>query len=238
MDKLQGGYSMNQLQTFKNELFEVAAKIENDQILFDVEQVARSLGIVDVKNGVKYVRWNRVNSYLPKNSPQVAKGDFIPEPLVYKLAFKASNEVAEQFQDWLAIEVIPTIRKTGQYGSPKILSEREQRIVSLELTLETAKRQDEMQKALNKHENKLLELSEKVDEQITLDHGEQRRLQKGIARRVYSFTDDKKEAGRLFKELHREIKDRFGVPSYKDVKRKELLTAINYIENWVPRKVS
>lgn len=169
---------MNQLQTFKNELFEVAAKIENDQILFDVEQVARSLGIVDVKNGVKYVRWNRVNSYLPKNSPQVAKGDFIPEPLVYKLAFKASNEVAEQFQDWLAIEVIPTIRKTGQYGSPKILSEREQRIVSLELTLETAKRQDEMQKALNKHENKLLELSEKVDEQITLDHGEQRRLQK------------------------------------------------------------
>ncbi|MFB8733859.1 hypothetical protein ACEQPO_07825 [Bacillus sp. SL00103] len=36
----------------------------------------------------------------------MGRGDFIPEPLVYKLAFKASNEVAEQFQDWLAIEVI------------------------------------------------------------------------------------------------------------------------------------
>lgn len=106
---------MNQLQTFKNDLFEVAAKVENDQILFDVEKVAKSLGIVDVKNGVKYVRWNRVNNYLPSISPQVAKGDFIPEPLVYKLAFKASNQVAEQFQDWLAIEVIPTIRKTGGY---------------------------------------------------------------------------------------------------------------------------
>ncbi|WP_420976979.1 phage antirepressor [Bacillus vallismortis] len=106
---------MNQLQTFKNDLFEVAAKVENEQILFDVEKVAKSLGIVDVKNGVKYVRWNRVNNYLPSNSPQVAKGDFIPEPLVYKLAFKASNQVAEQFQDWLAIEVIPTIRKTGGY---------------------------------------------------------------------------------------------------------------------------
>lgn len=106
---------MNQLQTFKNDLFEVAAKVENEQILFDVEKVAKSLGIVDFKNGVKYVRWNRVNNYLPSNSPQVAKGDFIPEPLVYKLAFKASNQVAEQFQDWLAIEVIPTIRKTGGY---------------------------------------------------------------------------------------------------------------------------
>ncbi|MEC1428823.1 ORF6C domain-containing protein [Bacillus sonorensis] len=229
---------MNQLQTFKNELFEVAARIENDQVLFDVEQVAKSLGFVETKNNKTYVRWRTINYYLKKHvSQDVAKGDFIPEPLVYKLSFKASNGVAEKFQDWLAIEVIPTIRKTGQYA-PKMLTEREQRIESLKLLLETSQRQDEMQKALSKHENKLLELNEKVDEQITLDHGEQRRLQKGIARRVYSFTDDKKEAGRLFKEIHREIKDRFGVASYKDVKRKELLTAINYIENWVPRKVS
>ncbi|MFT0800334.1 ORF6C domain-containing protein [Bacillus swezeyi] len=229
---------MNQLQTFKNDLFEVAAKIENDQILFDVEQVANSLGFRQNKNNKEYIRWETVNRYLNQYlSQDVGKGDFIPEPLVYKLAFKASNEVAEQFQGWLAIEVIPTIRKTGQYA-PKMLTEREQRIESLKLLIETSQRQDEMQKALNKHENKLLELNEKVDEQITLDHGEQRRLQKGVARRVYSFTDDKNEAARLFKELYREIKDRFGVSSYKDLKRKELLTAIKYIENWVPRKVS
>lgn len=230
---------MNQLQTFKNELFEVAAKIENDQILFDAEHVAKSLGFKQIKNNKEYIRWETVNRYLNKYlSQDVGKGDFLPEPLVYKLAFKASNEVAEQFQDWLAIEVIPTIRKTGQYGGPKVLSEREQRIESLKLLIETSQRQDEMQKAINKHENKLLELNEKVDEQITLDHGEQRRLQKGVARRVYQFTDDKKQAARLFKELYREIKDRFGVSSYKDLKRRELLTAIKYIENWVPRKVS
>ncbi|PAE70597.1 ORF6C domain-containing protein [Bacillus licheniformis] len=230
---------MNQLQTFKNELFEVAAKIENDQILFEAEHVAKSLGFKQIKNNKEYIRWETVNRYLNKYlSQDVGKGDFIPEPLVYKLAFKASNEVAEQFQDWLAIEVIPTIRKTGQYGGPKVLSEREQRIESLKLLIETSQRQDEMQRAINKHENKLLELNEKVDEQITLDHGEQRRLQKGVARRVYQFTDDKKQAARLFKELYREIKDRFGVSSYKDLKRRELLTAIKYIENWVPRKVS
>ncbi|WP_026699389.1 ORF6C domain-containing protein [Bacillus licheniformis] len=230
---------MNQLQTFKNELFEVAVKFENEQILFDAEHVAKSLGFKQIKSNKEYIRWETVNRYLNKYlSQDVGKGDFIPEPLVYKLAFKASNEVAEQFQDWLAIEVIPTIRKTGQYGGPKVLSEREQRIESLKLLIETSQRQDEMQKAINKHENKLLELNEKVDEQITLDHGEQRRLQKGVARRVYQFTDDKKQAARLFKELYREIKDRFGVSSYKDLKRRELLTAIKYIENWVPRKVS
>src|SRR5699024_5211265 len=90
---------------------------EGDQILFDAEQVARSLGFTTVaKSGNVTIRWSRVNSYLPSNSPQVAKGDLIPEPLVYKLAFKAQNEIAEKFQDWLAIDVIPSIRKTGSYG--------------------------------------------------------------------------------------------------------------------------
>ncbi|MED1304713.1 phage antirepressor KilAC domain-containing protein, partial [Bacillus pacificus] len=114
---------MNHLQKFKNEIFEVSAKFENGEVLFDVEQVAKSLGIVDSKNGRKYVRWNRVNSYLPKNSPQVAKGDLIPEPLVYKLTFKANNEIAETFQDWLAIEVLPSIRKHGAYMTDQALEQ-------------------------------------------------------------------------------------------------------------------
>ncbi|MES9730303.1 phage antirepressor KilAC domain-containing protein [Bacillus sp. AP50] len=113
---------MNRLQKFKNEIFEVSAKFENGEVLFDVEQVARCLGITRMKNDKVYVRWDRLNSYLPKHSPQVGKGDLIPEPLVYKLAFRASNDIAEQFQDWLAIEVIPSIRKHGAYMTPKTIN--------------------------------------------------------------------------------------------------------------------
>ena len=109
---------MNKLQIFENELFKVSAKTEGEQILFDVEQVAKCLGIVSKtdKNGTVYenVRWSRVNSFLPQVA-ELKKGDLIPEPLVYKLAFKAQNDVAEKFQDWLAVEVIPSIRKTGSY---------------------------------------------------------------------------------------------------------------------------
>ncbi|MDH6595817.1 ORF6C domain-containing protein [Bacillus aerius] len=229
---------MNNPQLFKNEMFEVSAKIENDLIIFDAEQVAKSLGFVQEKNNKQYIRWERVNEYLPENSPEVGRGDFIPEPLVYKLAFKASNEVAEQFQDWLAIEVIPSIRKNGHFGVPKPLTEREQRIESLKLLLETSQRQDELSKKISTHEKKILELDTKVDEQITLDHGEQRRIQKAVASRVYSFTEDGSERKRLFSELHREIKDRFAVSSYKDLKRKDMQVAVNYIVNWVPRRVS
>ena len=108
---------MNQMQIFNNRIFKVGVVVEDGSALFDAESVAQSLGITDFKNGRNYVRWARVNEYLGGNSPDVAKGDLIPESMVYKLAFKASNETAEKFQDWLAIEVIPQIRKTGSFQS-------------------------------------------------------------------------------------------------------------------------
>lgn len=104
----------NDLQIFRNGIFEITVKLENGECIFDVERVAKSLGITQMKNGVEYVRWERVNEYL-KFSPQVGKGDFIPESAVYKLAFKASNEIAEKFQNWIAIDILPAIRRTGQY---------------------------------------------------------------------------------------------------------------------------
>lgn len=117
---------MNQLKVFENDLFKVSAKQEGDQILFDAEQVARCLGFVSktYKNGTAYenVRWSRVNGFLPQVA-EIKSGDLIPEPLVYKLAFKASNDLAEKFQDWLAIEVIPAIRKHGAYMTPETIEQ-------------------------------------------------------------------------------------------------------------------
>ena len=88
----------------------------------NAEDVARGWGFVDEKNGVEYIRWNRINSYLKEFgfSPQVAKDDFLPENMVYRLGFKANNERAQAFQAKLADEILPAIRKTGSYTVPKL----------------------------------------------------------------------------------------------------------------------
>lgn len=113
---------MSNLQKFNNELFQLEVKAENGESLFNVESVARSLGFTTVAtSGNVTVRWARVNKYLGESSPQVGTGDFISEPMVYKLAFKANNEVAEKFQDWLAVEVLPSIRKNGMYATDELL---------------------------------------------------------------------------------------------------------------------
>ncbi|MGJ0714014.1 phage antirepressor KilAC domain-containing protein [Enterococcus raffinosus] len=103
-------------QKFENNLFQLEVKTENGESLFDVETVARSLGFTQIKNGKEYIRWETINKYLKKYLSQVVgKDDFISEPMVYKLAFKANNALAEKFQDWLATEVLPQIRRTGSY---------------------------------------------------------------------------------------------------------------------------
>nr|DAQ20596.1 MAG TPA: KilAC domain protein [Caudoviricetes sp.] len=89
----------------------------------NLEAVARGLGFTDTKNGVEYVRWNTVRSYLSAIcfSQEVAKDSYIPESVFYRLAMKAKNEVAEAFQAKIAEEVIPSIRKHGAYMTQETL---------------------------------------------------------------------------------------------------------------------
>lgn len=113
---------MSALQTFSNDMFSILIKQDNENNLFDLESVAKSLGFTQVKNGKQYVRWETINKYLGKYlSQEVGKGDFIPEPMVYKLAFKAGNSIAEKFQDWLAMDVLPSIRKHGLYATDNVI---------------------------------------------------------------------------------------------------------------------
>ncbi|WP_144533504.1 BRO family protein [Bacillus pumilus] len=235
---------MNQLQQiFNYQDQEVRTVIQDGQPWFVAKDVAEILGYANTKDAISshvdeedktIIQRSEMTTFeIPNRGLTV-----INESGLYSLILSSKMPDAKKFKRWVTSEILPTIRQTGQYGEPKVLTEREGQIQSLELLLDNLKRSAEMEQQINKHEKKILELNTKVDEQITLDHGEQRRVQKAIAIRVYSFTDDKKERNRLFKELHREIKDRFGVSSYKDVKRKDMLHAVNYIVNWVPRRVS
>lgn len=90
---------------------------ESGTAYLNAEDVARGFGFTESKSGVEYVRWRTVNHYLRGFgfSQDVAKDDFLPENMVYRLGFKASNEVAQRFQAVLADEVLPAIRRHGAY---------------------------------------------------------------------------------------------------------------------------
>jgi Rha family phage regulatory protein len=121
-------------------------------------------------------------------------------------------------------------RMENELRKPRALSQREQLIASMKLSLETAQELDQVK-------GEVKEVRMMIEQQITLDHGEQRRIQKAVGQKVYEIEADSTVRSKLFRELHREIKDRFGVASYKDIRRKDMQSALRYIEGWVPRKV-
>lgn len=86
-------------------------------VYLKLETVARGLGFTRIAaSGNEVIRWERVNGYLEEfGVPSCGHGDFIPENIFYRLAMKAKSETAEQFQAFVADEVLPSIRKHGAY---------------------------------------------------------------------------------------------------------------------------
>lgn len=115
----------NEVQVFSNGNIDLPVKEVDGQVYFEAEAAAIGLGISRKVNGKDYPRWERVNNYLyPQvGKAKISKGSWITEPEFYKLAFKASNDVAEKFQDWVATEVLPAIRKHGAYMTDQKIEE-------------------------------------------------------------------------------------------------------------------
>lgn len=144
------------------------------------------------------------------------------------LAMGFTGKEAIQFK----LKYIDAFNKMEQViNQPKVLTEKEQLRASMKLSLDTSEEVEVLKIEVN-------DLKEKVENQITIDHGEQRRLQKAVAIKVYELESIAELRPKLFREIYREIKDRFGVASYKDVKRKDLQVAIRYVEAWIPRRAA
>lgn len=111
-----------EIQIFENKKLNLQMRtIQNSDgsISVNAEDTAIGFGWTREKNSKQYVMWDRFNDYLEElDFPQkCGKDDYIPESLFYLLGMKASNKIAQEFQKWLAVEVIPSIRRIGSYTS-------------------------------------------------------------------------------------------------------------------------
>ncbi|MFH5827300.1 ORF6C domain-containing protein [Clostridium perfringens] len=225
---------MSNLMIFKNEDLAIDVRtIKNDDgsISINVEDAALGFGWYQIKNNKRYVKWERVNGFISEfeNSPQVEKDDFIPESLFYLLAMKANNDVARKFQTWLAVEVIPVIRKSGQYQLPV-----KEKLSSIDLF-------EAQVKALREVEEKVNEVDKKFDD-LPLFEVDSKDLKKKANRVVVALLGGKKSnaykplSKKVFSDLYGQIHREFGVNTCAAIKRKDLDLAKEIIDNYtLPR---
>lgn len=129
---------------------------ENGIIFLNLEDVARGLGFVDIKNGIEYIRWNRVEKYLKDfGFATSGENDFIPENIFYLLAMKGKNEIARNFQLKVANKILPAIRKTGMYATEELLNNPDLAIQAFMRLKEEMKKRKELEKKVEEQQPKV-----------------------------------------------------------------------------------
>lgn len=134
---------MNELSVFNFEQKDVECIIINDEILFNPYDVGRCLDLERTTVRDHLSKMDPEERILLKNSDvdstEIRKFNnagetFLTESGLYMLIFVSRKPEAKKFKKWLAREVLPSIRKSGTYGSQ--LSENSRLIQNLMNTTE------------------------------------------------------------------------------------------------------
>ncbi|CAB4003635.1 toxin Bro [Paramuricea clavata] len=133
---------------FRNRDLNVSVRtVESDgELLFYAKDVAESLGYSKPQKAIRDHVWG-LNKVLLGNisgEQRVPKTGtlrnchphtvLLREPGVYQLIFNSRLPIAEDFQDWVFREVLPSIRKTGTYSLPDRRSLRYNQMILLNET--------------------------------------------------------------------------------------------------------
>lgn len=116
----------NSIQIFKSEQFgEIRTAGTSEQPLFCLSDVCKALALSNVTETKKRLSTPHLSTIevgvttgkRKDGSLAVQKinMNFIDEANLYKCIFMSRKKEAEQFQDWVTSEVLPSIRKTGGY---------------------------------------------------------------------------------------------------------------------------
>ena len=107
-----------ELQIFQNSGFQIRGGLINNEPYFVLADVCKVLDIDNpsqLKTRLKEdgVTTNEVIDALGRKQ----QATVINEQNLYKVIFQSRNQEAEQFQDWVTGEVLPSIRKHGIYAT-------------------------------------------------------------------------------------------------------------------------
>lgn len=214
----------NELQIFKNSSFgnlEVLT-IEGKQ-WFPAINVAEILGYANPHKAVRDHTKERgvtIRSVIDSLGRNQNK-KFIDEGNLYRLITKSKLPQAEQFEEWVFDDVLPTLRKTGSYQVKPLTTAEQIQLIAQGNT----------------------ELDERVtaiEESYPIMHGQAKHIQQLVARKVAEIVRNKfngyyKETSKkLFAEIYRSIKKIFQVPTYNSIPRGRYEEAVKFIEQWQP----
>lgn len=214
---------MNNITTFENlEFGAIRTKIIKDEPYFCLADVCHALDIKNISDMKKRLNRDGVaTSEVIDSVGRKQNANFVNELNLYKTIFQSRKESAERFTDWVAGEVLPSIRKTGGYQKPATIAEQ----IGLLAT------------GYGDHEDRIKNL----ESNTVIDYGQQQTLRQHVNKAVLNALGGKDTEAYayiskvVFAERNRDLQDRFKVNSRNNIPRKRYEEAIDYVDNWEPK---
>lgn len=222
---------MNELQIFSNEEFgEIRTVTIDGEPWFVGKDVAESLGYADPNKAIA-MHVDEEDKLNDKTASSLGQrgGWLINESGLYSLILSSKLKSAKRFKHWVTSEVLPSIRKTGQYQMPN-LSKEMQAIVLLDT------RTVQMQERLDRLEYDIPLYGSEADE--LCGHVKRKGVSAMGGKDSEAYKDTAIRAA-VYRDIYNQIKREFGIysddgrpKSYKALKRKYIYDAHELIDSY------
>lgn len=147
---------------------------------------------------------------------------FLTEYGVYEVLMTSRKKIAKEFR-----KGFKNFLKDWRLGKIKVTENSNNNLLQVAQNLLNV---------CTEHENRINTLEDKIENSIVLETYQRGIVQKAINRRVYARYEELRESiekRELYSNIHRDIKYKFNVRSYGDIRKKDYEIALNWIETWV-----
>lgn len=226
---------MNEMQIFSSEEFgNIRTVTIDNEPMFCLADVCRILEIKNVSDCKSRLMTKGIATTDTLTNGGTQKMTFISEANLYKTIFQSRKESAERFTDWVTSEVLPTLRKTGQFNMQNMSTEM---------------------KALLMHDEKIVKIEREIDDlknNVPLFTSEATELSRHVRRRGTELLGGKDSAAYknkvmrrgVFIDIYQQLKREFNIfdgegrpLSYTAMKRKYIEAAHDFLERYKPSYV-
>lgn len=229
---------MNDIQIFNNPEFgEIRTMIIDDEPWFVSKDISDKLGYAKPANMVKLVddddkRNVRSSDLEPSSKGTVYQVSMINESGLYAAIFGSKQENAKKFKKWVTSEVLPSIRKTGVYEQARLpMTIPEQIQIIAQGYGELHEEVQTIKKDLEDFKNDMPILGV---EESKITNAVKRKGVECLGGKESNAYNDRSVRGRLYSDLHNQLRRQFGVSTYKAIKRNQADTAVSIIQCYVP----
>lgn len=217
---------MNEIQLFTDGEFNMRTAVVDGEPLFCLVDVCK---VLDIQNPSKVAQRLDDDERTKLELGRQGETNFITESGLYAVILRSDKPNAKSFRRWVTSEVLPSIRKTGNYSAKPMTTEEKIKLLAQGNT-ELSERVDKVEDKIGSLENDMPLYGCEIDE-----------VQKLVKRKVVSILGgkdseayaDRSIRSQTFRDMYGQLKREFGcVSTYKSIKRRYIDNVREFIDGY------